>query len=245
MRNGSGTKFTIDRKLFSSDIWFASPWKLKIWLYLVGNANHSDGEWMGIKLKRGQLIRSYRTIQNDCSYNVGYRTKKPSLHTICRICEDLTKELRIERRSEHGGQVITILNYNELQPLKKDEGNGEANDRGTIGEHNKNVNKKYSQNSNEFRLANFLFSHIKRNNPKAKEPNIQSWAGDFDKILRIDKRPVEEVKSVISWSQKDEFWFQNILSATKLRKQYDQLLLKMGALKPVKEIETIALPGDE
>lgn len=137
-RPGEGTKFTIDRKIFSSDIWYATPWKLKIWFYLVGNANHTDGEWMGIKLKRGQIIRSYRRIQKDCSYKVGYRIKKPSLHTIHRICEELTKELRTERRKEQGGQVITILNYNELQPFKKHERNDERNDRGTIGEHNKN-----------------------------------------------------------------------------------------------------------
>jgi len=139
MREGEGTKFTIDRKIFSSDIWHSSPWKLKIWLYLLGKANHKDGNFMGIPIKRGQLIRSYRTIQKDCSYKVGYRLKKPSLSTISTICEELTKELRIERRSEHGGQVITILNYDELQQLRKNEANGEANDTRTIPERNKNV----------------------------------------------------------------------------------------------------------
>jgi len=140
MGAGGGTKFTIDRKIFESDIWHGPPLKLKIWIYLLGNANHKDGKWMGIPLKRGQLIRSYRTIQKACSYKIGYRVKKPSLSTICTICEEFTKELRIERRSEHGGQVITILNYNELQPMKKHEQNDEANDTRTIPERNKNVN---------------------------------------------------------------------------------------------------------
>jgi hypothetical protein len=118
-REGEGTKFTIDRKIFSSDIWFSSPWKLKIWFYLIGNANYKDGEFMGIPIKRGQLIRSYRTIRKACGYRVGYRMKYPSFDTVRRICEELTKELRIEQRTVHAGTLFTICNYSTLQPLDK------------------------------------------------------------------------------------------------------------------------------
>lgn len=90
-----------------------------------------------------------------------------------------------------------------------------------------NTSNKYCPNSNEFRLSSYLYGWIKKNNSKAKEPNLQTWSKTFDKILRIDKRPVEEVKEVIKWSQEDDFWFKNILSPDKLRKQYDRLLLQM------------------
>ena len=93
---------------------------------------------MGVPIKRGQLIRSYRRIAKDCAYKVGYRLKKPSLSTIKSICEELTKDARTERRSEHCGTLFTICNYNELQPLKKRETNGEATDDRTVPEHNKN-----------------------------------------------------------------------------------------------------------
>lgn len=92
---------------------------------------------------------------------------------------------------------------------------------------NNNKRKSYCPNSNEFRLASYLYGWIKKNNPKAKEPNLQTWSKQFDKILRIDGRKVDEVKNVIEWSQKDDFWFKNILSPDKLRKQYDRLLLQM------------------
>ena len=118
-RTGEGTTFTIDRKIFSSDIWFSSPWKLKIWIYLLGHANHKDNTFMGQEIKRGQLIRSLRTIQDDCSYKIGYRTKKPSLDTVRRVCEALTKELRIEQRTVHTGTMFTVCNYNNLQPKQK------------------------------------------------------------------------------------------------------------------------------
>ena len=58
-REGEGTKFTLDRKLFSSDIWYDSPWKLKMWIYLIGNANHTDGHFMGIPIKRSR--RSWKS----------------------------------------------------------------------------------------------------------------------------------------------------------------------------------------
>ena len=141
-RAGEGTKFTIDRKLFTSDIWFASPWKLKIWIYLIGNANHTAGSFMGIDIDRGQLIRSYRTISSDCGYKIGYRLKKPSIDTVRRICEALAKEERITLRSVQHGTLFTILNYNDLQPMpegrsvqRKQEGS--YSDR-TTPVHNKN-----------------------------------------------------------------------------------------------------------
>lgn len=141
MREGEGTKFTIDRKIFTSDIWFASPWKLKIWIYLLGNANHSPGEFMGIPIKRGQLIRSYRTIQKDCGYMIGYRLKKPSLSTVKAICEGFTKDLRTKVRTVHCGTLFTICNYNELQPIKKHEKNRQPNNDRTMTELNKNDKK--------------------------------------------------------------------------------------------------------
>ncbi len=82
--------------------------------------------------------------------------------------------------------------------------------------------------SNEMRLSKFLFLHIKKNIPKHKEPNLESWACDFDKILRIDKRPLEELKDIIRWAHNDSFWFKNILSPKKLRKQYDTLFAHMN-----------------
>ena len=41
---------------------------------------------------------------------------------------------------------------------------------------------------------------------------------------------------MIEWCQTDEFWQDNILSTAKLRKQYDQLVLKMNKTdsKPIK-----------
>jgi len=51
-------------------------------------------------------------------------------------------------------------------------------------------------------------------------------------MIRIDKRDVSEIGQVIEWCQQDQFWQSNILSTSKLRKQYDQLVIKMAQHKP-------------
>lgn len=86
---------------------------------------------------------------------------------------------------------------------------------------------KFQPESDEYRLALFLFNHIKKRSPNHKEPNLQKWASVIDLMIRKDKRDVEELKNVISWCQDDDFWQNNILSTDKLRKQYDQLVIKM------------------
>lgn len=136
-RKGNGTKFIIDRKIFSSDIWWASPWKLKIWIYLLGQANYKENEYMGIRLKRGQLIRSYRTVQKDCAYKIGYRLKKPSLHTIRRIYEELTKDGRITIRKTRQGSLVTIIKYDDFQRFdlrRAQRKDYEGHKGGTVGE---------------------------------------------------------------------------------------------------------------
>lgn len=47
-------------------------------------------------------------------------------------------------------------------------------------------------------------------------------------MLRRDKRNLEEVKKLIKWVQEDDFEQVNVLSVSKLRKRYDNLVMKMN-----------------
>ena len=77
------------------------------------------------------------------------------------------------------------------------------------------------------KLAKLLYKLIKDNNPSwYVKPNWDNWAEDIDKINRLDNRTFEQIKWMIEWSQEDEFWSQNILSPTKLRKQFNQMVVK-------------------
>jgi len=108
-----------------------------------------------------------------------------------------------------------------------------------------NIQKKvFLSDSIEYRLSNYLYGWIKKNNPSAKEPNLQTWCRHIDLSIRIDKRNPDDLKNVILWCQKDPFWFKNILSAETLRKQFDRLKMQMENTKPA-EPETILVPVEE
>lgn len=95
----------------------------------------------------------------------------------------------------------------------------------------KDIKKTYSSDSIEIRLSSYLFKYIQRNNPKAKPPNLQTWARHIDRSMRIDKRTKGELQKIIKWCQEDKFWQSNILSTEKLRAKFDQLWLRMEGVE--------------
>jgi hypothetical protein len=48
-------------------------------------------------------------------------------------------------------------------------------------------------------------------------------------LNEADKRDWETITAVTNWSQQDNFWKANILSAKKLRQKFPQLLAKMNS----------------
>ncbi|MEW6417625.1 MAG: replication protein [Nitrospirota bacterium] len=102
----------------------------------------------------------------------------------------------------------------------------------------RDIQKKYKKkkkniSSEILELSNLLADKILINNPKhrslsngKREKTVLRWTEDIDKLVRIDKQSVEDIRLTIEWSQEDPFWKQNILSAEKLRQKWDQLYLK-------------------
>jgi hypothetical protein len=91
---------------------------------------------------------------------------------------------------------------------------------------NTSSKNKFSEDSVEVVLSKELFSCIKNNNSEAREPNFQTWAKSIGLMLRKDKRTVEGIRQMILFSQNNEFWSCNILSTSKLREKFDQLMVQ-------------------
>jgi len=89
--------------------------------------------------------------------------------------------------------------------------------------------KEYSQNSSEFRLAKLLFDEIRKRKSDYKKPNLQKWAEHIDLMIRIDNRKPQKIANIIAWCQQDDFWQNNILSTTKLRRHFDKLEMLKNA----------------
>lgn len=77
-------------------------------------------------------------------------------------------------------------------------------------------------------LTVLLCNKLRENNEKAKLPSdLKKWNSAIDALNRLDAYSFEQIESVLIWSQQNHFWKTNILSATKLREKFAQLLLNM------------------
>ena len=79
----------------------------------------------------------------------------------------------------------------------------------------------------ELKLSKLLLDLILARYSNFKKPDLNKWSLQIDRMIRLDKRKADDIESVIKWCQDNDFWKNNILSTAKLRKQYDQLKLKM------------------
>lgn len=79
-------------------------------------------------------------------------------------------------------------------------------------------------------LVDLLAELMLANDEKAKtSPQSKGWRDPVRLLLDRDGRTEVQVEQVIRWCQADDFWRTNILSPSKLRKQFGQLTLKMQA----------------
>jgi hypothetical protein len=93
--------------------------------------------------------------------------------------------------------------------------------------------KKFAEDSLEIKISQYLFEQIKKNDPKAKEPDFQKWAQHIDGLIRIDGRTKEEIGKVIQWIQVYKgtngfTWKANILSTKTLREKFTKLWTQMN-----------------
>jgi len=112
------------------------------------------------------------------------------------------------------------------------DGNGQKRHINTDKDINTNIKPSKSENkfSDEDKyFAEYMVNQIKELNPNSKDPNINSWANEIRLMRERDNRDPFEIKRIFDWANNDSFWRTNILSPAKLRKQFDQLIIKSGA----------------
>lgn len=186
--------FQTSRGIFSSDIW-NDVVKFRIFFYIYGNAVFSkEGiEQAGIKLKRGQYLRSLRGLQDDLSYKEGRGNaiKKYPLTTIQRKIKSLEKDGRITTKSTEYGTLFTVVNYELYQGFdnhKKELTEQQRNSDGTATEqrwnNNKNDNNKYIYTVFEHWRSKGIIAHKKLNKQMESHINARLQEYDLDEILK-------------------------------------------------------------
>lgn len=95
MKQIPGGNFKIARKIYDSRLWLKPPLFLRVWIFILGKANHSDNEKNGIVYKRGELITTYDQIIKGVSYIENKKRIFPTIKQIRVILAWLESEKMI------------------------------------------------------------------------------------------------------------------------------------------------------
>lgn len=229
------------RKIEDDELWQIKPFaKIQAWIDLIKMANHEKGliyfHQRMEECERGQLIRSQLKLAEKWGWS---RCKVEAFLKMLQKVDKISYN-KVDKRFIK----ITICNYDIyqdredkkrqefIQKIEQEKSKRKARERQEIDINNNVKNKEktkklFVEDSIEFQLSKFLFDCILKNKPDYKQPNLQAWARDIDLMLRIDGRAPEKIKAVMGWAQEDSFWHNNALSPAKIRKQFDQLEMKM------------------
>jgi len=229
-----GGYILLARKITESGIMDKPPLYFKLWVWMLEQANHTNG-YKG--LKRGQFFTTIEDMREAMSWHVGYRKVTPSRKEIRsayewfsrKSDESPTKGHMIDTTKGTHGMLITILNYDFYQNSKNYERHNEGHDEGTTKGHG---GAQYKQELKEcknvipsdfFDLSKRFLEYQKEqlgDMVKISESKIAAGAEVIDKLIRIDGFDMEkQIRPALNWAVKDDFWSTNILSLAGLRKK--------------------------
>ena len=120
------------RCIQNSEISVMPPYIREIWDWLLKEANHSDNKSHGVIIKRGQLVRTFKDIQEGLKWMIGYRKmtyKKWQCENSMRF---LRKRGMVTTMRTTRGMLITICNYSHYQDPENYESNLKAVTRTTV-----------------------------------------------------------------------------------------------------------------
>jgi hypothetical protein len=115
----SDSAFIVSRTIFDNGLW-KNQLKFRLFFFLFGNALYSEeGKDYGkIHIKRGQFLRSFRSLQEDLEFIENHALKNYSLSQIKRAVDELVQEERIKVEHTELGTLFTIINYSLYQDLQ-------------------------------------------------------------------------------------------------------------------------------
>ena len=232
----------LHRKILDNPI-FLKPDLYQLFSYCLLRANHNETKiiWNGKEeiLEKGCFITGRKKLSKETGQTESGIFRRLKVLQTLKI---------ISVKSNNRFSVVKVLNYSVYQG-EENESEQQVNNKRTTSEQLANTDNtlknlknekksisslssnKFSDDAIEISLASELYNLMLVNNPKVRKPNLQTWAGPIDLMIRVDNRSVSEIREVIRWCQKDSFWQANILSTKKLREKYDQLTMKMKSTK--------------
>ena len=110
----------------------------------------------------------------------------------------------------------------EREQGKGNRGTCDPADAGSLSDAASGTDATEATNPDAEALSHYLADRIRTNGNKVRTVG-KRWHDAMDRLIRIDGYTPEQIRQVIDWSQGNEFWAPNILSAPKLREKFDTL----------------------
>lgn len=218
--------FLISRSIFDSWIWSKPDWYLKLWIYFIGKANHSDKG----TFKRGELFLKggYRELQQVLAKKGGYGKKTYEKYEISKAISAMTSAGLVHTRKTTRGMYIIISNYNDYQTLanyeKQQEKQHIGNSSATLVQlTSSTINKNDNNEKNEKKLPKGSSQVVK------KQPDLRIT--ELIDYLKL-KTELEALDGTIQ---------QNRFAAANLFKKLEKLYPEHSALDLAKQLIDLAL----
>lgn len=91
---------------------------------------------------------------------------------------------------------------------------------------------KYPEDNQYYKAALYIRSKVLGINPKCKVPQdnpkgLEKWANEIRLTIESDKRTMDELRQIVTFTYRDSFWCTIVQSPKNLRKNWDKIWAKM------------------
>jgi len=190
--------FQTDREIFSNPVW-KNVLKFRLFFFIYGNAVYLEAgkDYSSMHINRGQLLKSYRKLQEGLEYIENRSIKQYSLSQIKKAIDELIDEKRLTKFDTELGTLFTVCNYEEYQGFERF--NNENLERRKNGER---TEKERRKNNNK-----------KDKNDKKDNNNI--YTQNFEKAYKIYPRPQAKIDTFKNWNKLlDKYTEEQLLQFT-------------------------------
>lgn len=110
----------LSRGIRDSDVWGWDSEHLRLWVYLLASVHARDEpiEVGDVRVRYGQVLRSYRRIADDNEYVANQRVVRWSTSRVKRMLDRFTDAEMIETLGTDLGTLVTVRNFAKYQDFE-------------------------------------------------------------------------------------------------------------------------------
>jgi hypothetical protein len=195
--------------------WFNKSEAVHLFIYLVLKANHKDGQWQGMNIKKGQFITSFGKISADTGI---------SLQVIRTLLKKFEKTNEINIQTTNKFTIVTICKYECYQQENEQPNTQLTNEQQT-------TNKQLTTNKNDKNDKKFIIPNFNDVLEYCMKNDL-----DVDGVKFIN---FYESKGWMVGKNKMKDWKASIRTWAKPKQQVEvspeeQKAIRLGFLKPNK-----------